>query len=142
MGKNVTLSEIAAKTGVSIVTVSKALSGQKGVSEATRKQICKVAQEMGRTDGASGGLRRKVNYTIGVVAAARYFTDHLSMYWAVYRDLSVRLSQKNCFCLLEIVPEEEEDRHALPGVWRGRAWTGCLSSAPWILCMSGIWSRR
>lgn len=126
MGKNVTLSDIAAKTGVSIVTVSKALSGQKGVSEATRKRICKAAQEMGRADRHDGNPSRKVSYTIGVVTAARYLTDHLSMYWAVYRDLSVRLAEKKCFGFLEIVPEEEEAQHVLPRMLERQSPDGIL----------------
>ena len=47
MAKSVKLSDIAAKTGVSIVTVSKALSGQKGVSESMRAKIQQIADEMG-----------------------------------------------------------------------------------------------
>lgn len=116
MSKNVTLEDIAAKVGVSIVTVSKALSGQKGVGENTREQICRTAKEMGYlrsrdVDGGSG-----LNYTIGVVTAARYLTDRMSMYWTLYRDLSVLLAAKGCFCLLEIVSEEAEQEGELPGL--------------------------
>ena len=115
MSKNVTLEDIAAKVGVSIVTVSKALSGQKGVGENTRDLICKAAKEMGylrNKDVDGAGL----DYTIGVVTAARYLTDRMSMYWTVYRDLSMLLSGKGCFCLLEIVSEEAEQAGDLPGL--------------------------
>ena len=47
MAKTVKMADIAAKLGVSTVTVSKALSGQKGVSEEMREKIKKLAQEMG-----------------------------------------------------------------------------------------------
>ena len=47
MGKAVRLSDIAKRTGVSTVTVSKALSGQKGVSERKRDEIRKLAADMG-----------------------------------------------------------------------------------------------
>ena len=103
MGKSVTLSDIAARCGVSIVTVSKALSGQKGVSETTRQQISEMAREMGYLRTKAVEQSTKLNYTVGVVAAARYFTDRLSLYWNIYRDLSMRLGQKGCFCLLELV---------------------------------------
>ncbi len=115
MSKSVTLEDIAAKVGVSIVTVSKALSGQKGVGENTRDLICKAAKEMGylrNKDVDGAGL----DYTIGVVTAARYLTDRMSMYWTLYRDLSMLLSGKGCFCLLEIVSEEAEQAGDLPGL--------------------------
>ena len=49
MVKSVKLADIAAELNVSIVTVSKALSGQKGVSEELRKKIKELADEMGIT---------------------------------------------------------------------------------------------
>ncbi len=116
MSKNITLSDIAAKTGVSIVTVSKALSGQKGVSDATRAQISRAAQEMGYLRKRSEDRKTRLNYTIGVVTAARYYTDRLSMYWTIYRDLSTRLAGKGCFCLLEMVSREEEENLTVPGL--------------------------
>lgn len=47
MVKAVKLADIAEKIGVSVVTVSKALSGQKGVSEEMRARIKELADEMG-----------------------------------------------------------------------------------------------
>ena len=47
MAKSVKLGDIAAIVGVSTVTVSTALSDQKGVSEELRAQIKQLADEMG-----------------------------------------------------------------------------------------------
>ena len=47
MKKSVRLADIGARLGVSTVTVSKALSGQKGVSDTLRKQIEELADSMG-----------------------------------------------------------------------------------------------
>ena len=47
MAKAVKLADIAERLGVSTVTVSKALSGQKGVSEELRAKIKGLADEMG-----------------------------------------------------------------------------------------------
>ena len=47
MVKAVKLADIAEKLNVSVVTVSKALSGQKGVSEELREKIKDLADEMG-----------------------------------------------------------------------------------------------
>ena len=46
MVKAVKLADIAEKLNVSVVTVSKALSGQKGVSEELRAKIKALADEM------------------------------------------------------------------------------------------------
>ena len=43
----VTLADVAKRANVSAVTVSNALNGRKGVSEATRKRILKIAETMG-----------------------------------------------------------------------------------------------
>ena len=47
MSKTVRLKDIADRIGVSTVTVSKALSGQKGMSEDLREKIHALADEMG-----------------------------------------------------------------------------------------------
>ena len=47
MAKAVKLADIAERVGVSTVTVSKALSGQKGVSEDVREKIRSIAEELG-----------------------------------------------------------------------------------------------
>ena len=47
MAKTVRLADIAQRVGVSTVTVSKALAGQKGVSEEMREKIKQLADEMG-----------------------------------------------------------------------------------------------
>ena len=47
MAKAVKLADIAGRIVVSNVTVSKALSGQKGVSEEMREKIIRLADELG-----------------------------------------------------------------------------------------------
>ena len=47
----VRMKDIAEKIGVSTVTVSKALSGQRGMSEEMRAKIIKTAAEMGYLPG-------------------------------------------------------------------------------------------
>ena len=58
MAKAVELADIAAVVGVSTVTVSKALSDQKGVSEELREKIKQLAEEM-RLRGTHRSLCRK-----------------------------------------------------------------------------------
>ena len=47
MAKAVRLADIGERLGVSTVTVSKALSGQKGVSEELRRRIIRLAKRWG-----------------------------------------------------------------------------------------------
>ncbi len=47
MGKRVTMRDIAERLGISVVSVSKAFSGQSGVSGELRQKIIKTADIMG-----------------------------------------------------------------------------------------------
>ena len=57
MAKAVKLADIAGQLGVSTVTVSKALSGQKGVSEELREKIKTLADEMVRQAARTRGKK-------------------------------------------------------------------------------------
>ena len=67
MAKTVKLADIAAIVNVSTVTVSKALSDQKGVSEEMRARIKQLAKEMGyQTQSKNGEYEKKdVEVTLG-----------------------------------------------------------------------------
>ena len=68
MAKTVKLADIAAIVNVSTVTVSKALSDQKGVSEEMRARIKQLAKEMGyQTPTAARLSSNKRTYNIGVL---------------------------------------------------------------------------
>ena len=65
------LIDIAARVGVSVMTVSKALRDRPDVSAATRARIKKVAQEMGYVpDSAALGLRLGTTKLFGLVIPA------------------------------------------------------------------------
>ena len=61
MAKAVKLADIAQRTGVSTVTVSKALAGQKGVSEEMREKIKKLADELGYVQPSKDQFSRSVS---------------------------------------------------------------------------------
>jgi LacI family transcriptional regulator len=64
----VRLKDIAERAGVSIMTVSKALRGERDVSPATRERIKTLAQKMGYVpDSAARGLRSRTSRTLGVI---------------------------------------------------------------------------
>lgn len=67
----VRLKDIAARAGVSIMTVSKALRGEKDVSAATRARVKLLAQQMGYVpDSAAQGLRSRTTKLFGVVISS------------------------------------------------------------------------
>ncbi len=75
------LKDIAKLTGVSVSTVSRALNGSKGMSEKTKNQILKVAQENNYIpDQAARALVGKGSKTIGVILqeiSSDYYTQLL-----------------------------------------------------------------
>lgn len=66
--KDITLKEIAAKLGVSITTVSKALKNYPDVSEKTKKAVIELAQKLHYTPNSFAvNLRTKESKTIGLI---------------------------------------------------------------------------
>ena len=114
MVKAVKLADIAEKVGVSVVTVSKALSGQKGVSEEMRARIKELADEMGYTPIHTAQAGRSRSYTVGVVTFETYFTRFASFYWKMYQELATRVVKKNCFSMLEVISSYDEDNLVWP----------------------------
>ena len=114
MVKAVKLADIAEKIGVSVVTVSKALSGQKGVSEEMRARIKELADEMGYTPIHAAQAGRMRSYTIGVVTFETYFARFASFYWKMYQELATRAVKKNCFSMLEVISYYDEDNLIWP----------------------------
>lgn len=64
----VSIKDIAASSGVSVATVSKALNGQSDVSKATRERIRQIAEQMGYTPNyAARSLKTNRSYNLGVL---------------------------------------------------------------------------
>ena len=115
MAKSVKLADIAAILNVSTVTVSKALAGQKGVSEEMREKIKKLAQEMGyKSPTAVKMMRNKKSFNIGVLISDRYFDQHDCFYWQMYQEVATRAVSKDCFTMLEILSQENEKNLEMP----------------------------
>ena len=121
MAKAVKLADIAARVGVSNVTVSKALSGQKGVSEEMRKRIIEIAQELGYKQPSAykreqEEARKNRAYNLGVLVADYYLGKYESFYSQMYQQFAARAGSKGCFCLLELVSAQQENAVVTPMV--------------------------
>ena len=63
-----TIKDIAAKAGISYATVSRALNGKYGVSQATRDKVLALAEQMGyRPNAIAQGLVNRSTMTIGLI---------------------------------------------------------------------------
>lgn len=115
MKKAVTMSDIAEKVQVSTVTVSKALSGQKGVSEEMRERIIALAREMGYRL-PNNGLENAVEsgLRIGVLIPESTLSTFDSFYWRLYQAVSEKAMQKNCFTGYESLTYDMEKSLTLP----------------------------
>lgn len=120
MAKAVKLADIAKKVGVSTVTVSKALSGQKGVSEEMREKIKKLADEMGYRppSAARQGISRARSYNIGVLIEEKYLDKYESFYWKIYQQVSICALNCECFSMMEVVSSRMEEQMEVPKVIR------------------------
>jgi DNA-binding LacI/PurR family transcriptional regulator len=71
------MADIAQLAGLSVSTVSRALSGSKLISEATRKRVIELAQSLNYTINVGAqNLRRKQNRTISVVMSGCPMRPH------------------------------------------------------------------
>lgn len=115
MAKAVRLSDIGKRLDVSAVTVSKALSGQKGVSEEMRQKILRVADELGYLKKQREEYKRG-GYNIGVIVAERYLYEGESFYWKLYQELSQIAIARDCYMILEVVNYNYEQSCTMPKI--------------------------
>ncbi len=127
MRKAVKLADIAEQLGVSTVTVSKALSGQKGVSEEMREKIIALADELGyKQPSAMKRETETVSYNIGVLIHERYFNIYNSFYSQMYQRVNLKAGSKGCFTLLETVSDEMEREKILPNLFKDQKVHGVI----------------
>ncbi len=116
MAKEVRMADIAKQLGVSTVTVSKALSGQKGVSEKMREQIKELAEELGYQTTSSAKKEAKKSYNIGLLIEESYIERYSTFYWEFYQKINAGASRENCFVILEVLGVEDEKNLVEPKI--------------------------
>jgi DNA-binding LacI/PurR family transcriptional regulator len=115
MAKKVKMADIAAKLQISTVTVSNALSDQKGVSEDMREKIKSVASQMGYKQMlATNSISKNKSFNIGIVVPGSYFGKYDSFYWQLYQEVAMEAVHKECFTMLEVISPEDEKNLVLP----------------------------
>lgn len=113
MSKEVKMKDIADKLGISIVAVSKALSGKPGVSEKMRDKIKRTADEMGYSYRSA--LRHKTGYSsnIAILVAERYVQED-SMYLSFFRHISKQLQINERYAFFHTITHAAEEGNVLP----------------------------
>lgn len=127
MAKAVKLADIAERVGVSTVTVSKALSGQKGVSEEMREKIRQLADELGYKQPSA--IRKdspSQSYNIGVLIRERYLDKYDSFYLQIYQRITAKAVSKECFTIMEPISDAMEQANEVPKVVREQKADGII----------------
>lgn len=113
MEKGVRMADIAQRLGISIVSVSKGLSGKDGVSDEMRAKIIETAKELGYVAPAPRGKQADLNKTIGILVCDRFFNEN-SFYANLYRYLLKSCTECGYTCILEIVSPVAEYSCTMP----------------------------
>ena len=115
MAKKVTMQNVADKVGVSKVTVSKALRGNKDISENMKERIRQVAAETGYVFNADRkALMNDGTRCIGIISAERYLGQEDYFYIDLYRLLSNYLEKIHYTCMFHILKLDNEKNQVLP----------------------------
>jgi Transcriptional regulators len=115
MAKKVKMADIAAMLNVSTVTVSKALSNQKGVSEEMREKIKNLADELGYKQTFVTKMdKRQESFNIGIIVSDKCFGKYDSFYWQMYQEVATKAVQKESFTMLEVISTEDMNNLELP----------------------------
>lgn len=110
------MADIAEKLGISIVSVSKGLSGKDGVSEEMRAKIIATAKELGYEPPAQRvSADQERTYNIGILVAD-YFFEESAFYSGLYRALVNQFTALGYSCMMELVSLEAEQACTLPNL--------------------------
>lgn len=116
LAKNVTMRDIAAKLGISVVSVSKAFSGQRGVSPELRRKILKTAETMGYKYGTEAKKKKALSGNIGIIVAERYMSEN-SFYFKFMRGISTALQQRKHYAFFHTLTSVNEEKAVLPDIF-------------------------
>lgn len=117
MEKKVRMADIAEALGVSVVSVSKALSGREGVGDEMRRKIIATAEEMGYVPLRTKPQEKQPTQSgnIGIVVAELFFADN-TFYSSLYRQVLMSCKQQGYSALMDPVNREAERDCIVPSM--------------------------
>ncbi len=112
--KSVKMQDIADRLNISVVAVSKALSGKNGVSDALRAEIKRTADELGYTYIVR--RRRPSGIQTGniCVLASSKFIDADSFYLKYYKHISSLLQTRGRYAFFHTISSADEENLSYP----------------------------
>lgn len=115
MEKKIRMADIAEALGISVVSVSKALSGKEGVGDEMRARIIELAKEMGYVPLRSKPQEKAASQSgnIGILVADLFFADN-TFYSSLYRQVLMCCKKCGYSALLDLVTKEAERDRAIP----------------------------
>lgn len=113
MKSEITMKDIAESLDITVMSVSKALSGKDGVSEELRAKIFAKAEELGYKKFVGNSDLSKKN--IGILVTERRMNSNVT-YMSIQQPLIAHLSQLNYFGITEIISDETEHMLLLPKI--------------------------
>lgn len=128
MEKKIRMADLAEQLGISVVSVSKALSGKEGVSDEVREKVLQLAKQMEYVPLRNRTPKEKkeiASGNVGILVADRYFADN-AFYTNLYRQIQKKCNAKGFSALLEIVSQDAEQRCSLPAMLQGNRVNGII----------------
>ena len=114
MQKEVKMQDIADRLGISVVAVSKALSGKSGVSEAMRAKVCRTAEELNYVyNPRRKSVQGELTGNICVLASTR-FIDADSFYLKYYKHISSLLQSRGRYAFFHTISSSDEENLIYP----------------------------
>ncbi len=114
MKEQVTMRQIAETLHTSVVSVSNALAGRKGVGENLRRRILEKAAELDYELPAAEKKTKERMNTLGIISSRRYMSEGSSFYWEMYQNTIDAATRRNSLTMLKMLDGEEEFLTSLP----------------------------
>ena len=109
------MKDIADELDITVMSVSKALSGKEGVSEDLRAKILAKAEELGYKKTPSSSNDDASSHNIGILIAERSLNANAT-YMSLQQPLIANLTQLNYYGITEIISDETEHLLILPKI--------------------------
>mgnify|MGYP003298634462 CR=1 FL=1 len=131
MGQNVRMADIAQKLGISVVSVSKGLSGKDGVSDRLRRRILDAAKELGYGNFGNGNPAKTNTKMIGVLVEEHFLAEEQSFdknafYFDLYRELLTCGAPGGFTMLMEIITPDMIRGNRMPSVLTAQKMGGLI----------------
>lgn len=109
------MKDIADELDITVMSVSKALSGKEGVSEELRAKIQAKAEELGYKKSQNSSVDDGASHNIGILIAERSMNANAT-YMSLQQPLISNLTQLNYYGITEIISDETEHLLILPKI--------------------------